>query len=409
MNLVVTHEKRFQVDKDGNVYTDNENSTGYYFFRRYLDVFDSVTVIGRAHCGVTTANAPVTGPGVTFHSLPFFWGAGQYVRKSLAIKKEIRSFCAEAKKNSAFIARCPSVFGGLLAKELIRSDFPYAVEVVSDPFEVYSPGSIKHPLRPILRILSPINLKKYCSNACAVSYVTQSTLQKRYPAATDAFMTHYSSIRMKGTYLVNNPRLYEDKIKPLSMITVCTLEQLYKGTDTLIDAVAACRQMGADVYLTIVGDGRFRSYLEKQVVCKGIDDRVSFLGRLNAGDAVKKQLDLADLFVLPSKGEGLPRAMIEAMARALPCLGTNASGIPELLSPEEMVPVGDAVGLAQKISNLYHHPGRMNQMSRRNLEKAKDYIDDTLKDRRNAFYKYVKEISDRKILANSQCRNNIAL
>lgn len=401
MNLVVTHEKRFQIDEGGNVYTDNENSTGYFFFKRYLDVFDSVTIIGRAQCGVTTATAPVTGPGITFISLPFFWGAMQYALKSFAIKRDIRAICSDRKNNSAFIARCPSIFGGLLAKELIRAKFPYAMEVVSDPFEVFSRGSIKHPLRPILKIISPISLKKYCLNASAVSYVTQNTLQKRYPASDDAFVTHYSSIRMDQSYIIESPKIYENKIKPIKLITVCTLEQLYKGTDTLIDALVACVGMGVDACLTIVGDGKFRQYLEEKVSLNKIGDKVRFLGRLPSGETVKSQLDKADLFVLPSRGEGLPRAMIEAMARGLPCLGTAASGIPELLLSEDMVSVDDSIGLAKKIASLYYNPERMNEMSRRNLDKAKEYQDVKLKNRRNELYKYIKQISEAKISSNN--------
>lgn len=397
MNLIVTHEKRFQIDEEGNVFTDNENSTGYFFFKRYLDVFDSVIIIGRAHNNLTSATYPVTGPGVKFIALPFFWGPMQYIQRSFAIKKKIRSICLESKENSAFIARCPSIFGGLLIKELIKMKFPYAMEVVSDPFEVFSRGSIKHPLRPILKVISPINLRNYCSKASAVSYVTQNTLQRRYPASGNAFVTHYSSIRMDGSYLIDKPRFYDSQIKPINLITVCTLEQLYKGTDTLIEAVEVCHRIGVDAHLTIVGDGKFRPFLEKQVSLKNIENKVHFLGRLPSGESVKEQLDNADIFVLPSKGEGLPRAMIEAMARGLPCLGTMASGIPELLPLEDMVPVGDSIGLAQKIADLYHEPARMNYMSSRNLDKAKEYQDGALSIRRNKFYNYIKEISKRKI------------
>jgi glycosyltransferase involved in cell wall biosynthesis len=406
MNLVVTHEKRFQVGEDGNIYTDNENSTGYFFFKRYLEVFDSVTLLGRAQKGVTSATAPVTGPGVTFVSLPYFWGPMQYLRNAWAIKKAIRLICSEQKRHSAFIARCPSIFGGLLVRELIRINFPYALEIVSDPFDVFSPGSIKHPLRPFLRVIAPLHLKRYCSKASAVSYVTQSAIQQRYPASVNAFTTHFSSIRMDSSYLTDRPRIFGGTVKPLKIVTVCTLEQLYKGTDTLIEAVDIALRMGADVHLNIVGDGKFRPLLEELVCSKGIKEKVNFLGRLAAGDAVKEQYDRADLFVLPSKGEGLPRAMIEAMARGLPCLGTAASGIPELLPPEDMVPVGDVEGLAKKIAELSLNPSRMNIMSARNLEKSKEYQDVIINERRNEFYSYIKNETEMFIESDGFKRSN---
>ena len=115
-----------------------------------------------------------------------------------------------------------------------------------------------------------------------------------------------------------------------------------------------------------------------------------FLGQLSAGEAVRALLDAADLFLLPSRTEGLPRAMIEAMARALPCIGSTVGGIPELLAPEDMVPPGDAGALARKIREVVTDPERMCLMSARNLEVAREYRDDLLRERRTAFYRHVR-------------------
>ena len=121
----------------------------------------------------------------------------------------------------------------------------------------------------------------------------------------------------------------------------------------------------------------------------GLGPRVRFLGQLPAGDAVRAELDRADLFVLPSRTEGLPRAMVEAMARALPCIGSTAGGIPELLPAEDLLPPGDAAAQARKIREVVSDPGRMARMSARNLEKAEEYRDDALRERRVAFYQNI--------------------
>lgn len=86
-----------------------------------------------------------------------------------------------------------------------------------------------------------------------------------------------------------------------------------------------------ELELRFIGDGGYRSTLTKMASDQGIADRVKFLGWLAAGPAVRAELDRADLFVLPSRTEGLPRALVEAMARGLPCIGSTAGGIPELL------------------------------------------------------------------------------
>lgn len=181
------------------------------------------------------------------------------------------------------------------------------------------------------------------------------------------------------------------KTKIKKIIFIGSLDQLYKAPDILIHAIHCCLKEGIDVFLTMVGDGRFRPEIESLSRKLNLLDRIRFLGQMTAGEAVRAELDKADLFVLPSKTEGLPRAMIEAMARGLPCIGSNVGGIPELLPPEDMVPPGDVHALASKIREVIRDPERMNRMAERNWKKAHEYHDDILRERRNAFYQYVKE------------------
>jgi glycosyltransferase involved in cell wall biosynthesis len=168
------------------------------------------------------------------------------------------------------------------------------------------------------------------------------------------------------------------------------LAQLYKAPAVLLEAIARCVGAGLDLGLTVVGDGKHRSELEAQARMLGLAERVCFLGQLTAGDPVREQLDHADLFVLPSLTEGLPRAMIEAMARALPCVGSTVGGIPELLPPEDTVPAGDAAALARKIREVVTALERMARMSTRNLAKAREYSDEALRSRQISFYQHLR-------------------
>ena len=117
------------------------------------------------------------------------------------------------------------------------------------------------------------------------------------------------------------------------------------------------------------------------------------LGMVPAGEKVRELLDQADLFVLPSKTEGLPRAVLEAMARGLPCVCTSVGGVPEVLSREDLVPPGDAVALARKINDVLTNPERMASMSIRNLKKVKEYCVEILRGKRIDFYSVLKEHS----------------
>jgi glycosyltransferase involved in cell wall biosynthesis len=172
---------------------------------------------------------------------------------------------------------------------------------------------------------------------------------------------------------------------------VGTLSELYKAPDVLIQAFAACRRHGLNAELKLLGGGRQTPLLQKLASELLVADHVHFLGSLPGGDAVREQLDGADLFVLPSRQEGLPRAMIEAMARALPCIGSTVGGIPELLEPPYLVPPNDVESLTEKIMRLASHPSEMAAASARNLEKAREYSEEILAKRRVAFYQHVRQ------------------
>jgi glycosyltransferase involved in cell wall biosynthesis len=83
--------------------------------------------------------------------------------------------------------------------------------------------------------------------------------------------------------------------------------------------------------------------------------------------------------------------MIEAMGRALPCIGSTVGGIPELLAAEDLVPPGNAAALAAKIRECVTDPQRMGAMSTRNRAAAEEYHEDVLRGRRVAFYNEVQQ------------------
>jgi glycosyltransferase involved in cell wall biosynthesis len=182
---------------------------------------------------------------------------------------------------------------------------------------------------------------------------------------------------------------------PYQLVTVGSLAQLYKGTDVLIEAVARCVRAGFDLTAVIVGDGKYRRDLMAQAEGIGTACRIRFLGQVTAGEPLRRILDAADLSVLPSRTEGQGRALIEAMARALPCIASAVGGIPELLDASDLVPAGDAAALAAKIQEVLRDPLRMETMSRRNLAGAREFCDSALAEPRRRFYEHVRDYTQR--------------
>jgi glycosyltransferase involved in cell wall biosynthesis len=388
VRLVVTSQHRYYRTPAGAVWTDGKY--GYTFWTRYLDVFETVTVVARV--GTRDAVPPdwkrVDGRGVSLHPLPLVRGPWQYLRRARALRA---AACAALQPGHAVILRVPGEIACLVDTALWARHRTYGVECVGDPYELYAPGGVRSVLRPLLRAWYPQRMRRECARAAAAAYVTERTLQRRYPPAPGAFTTHYSSIELDDAAFASAPRTYARFDRPIQLVTVGTLAQLYKAPDVLIDAVAACVRGGLDLRLRIVGDGRHRAELEQRAAQAGLDTRVAFVGQLATPAAVRTELDRADLFVLPSRQEGLPRATIEAMARGLACIGSTAGGTPELLPPEELVAPGDVAGLASLIRRFASDPDWLTRAAARNLAKAREYHQDHLRARRIEMYRALKD------------------
>ena len=395
MKVVVALEHRFDRTPDGIVWTHTQFP--YSFWQRYLEVFDHVRVVARVQDVLSVPSDWKEANGdsealrrnrISFAAIPYYIGPMQYLWRSIMVKRAAQQ---AVNTEDAVILRVSSTIASCIEPKLRATNHPYGLEVVGDPYDVFAPGSIKHPLRPYFRWRSPQILRRQCARACGAAYVTEFALQKRYPPGKDAFSTHYSSIELSHDAFVSVPRLPKQESQIFTIIFVGTLAQLYKAPDVLIDAVANCVQQGLKLKLVLVGDGKHREELAMRAVKLNLGDYVNFRGQLSAGKAVRDELDQADLFILASYQEGLPRAMIEAMARALPCIGSTVGGIPELLAPEDIVPPGDVAALSAKIREVVTNPERMARMSARNLEKAKEYTNEILRERQIAFYNYVRK------------------
>jgi glycosyltransferase involved in cell wall biosynthesis len=399
MRVMVTFEHRFISTPDGHVYS--RGTVDYGFLSRYLAVFDEVVVLARVENAdeIPPNKKRADGPNVSFFPVPYYFGPIQFLKRHREVKAIIEQAVNAA---DAYILRVTGLVGTLLWRHLMKKGIPYGVEVVGDPWDVFSPGSVKTKLRPFLRRKMTWDLGRQCRAASAASYVTEYSLQKRYPS--QCWSTHYSTIDLPADVILDDSTVdkrterIESKInsgEPLRLCFVGQMSQMYKAQDILISSVADCTKKGINLELVMLGDGQYRQQLEEQAQRLGITEKVHFLGNVPAGKAVYEELDKSEVFVLPSRQEGLPRALIEAMARGLPCIASNVGGIPELLDDEYMVPPGKVEPLAKKIEEVLADTIKLREMSQRNLQKAHEYCIDELSKRRNEFYQKLADITER--------------
>ena len=129
-----------------------------------------------------------------------------------------------------------------------------------------------------------------------------------------------------------------------------------KAHEFLIAAMPPVLQEFPDVKVGICGDGFLRPQLEAQIHALGLQKTVFLLGKF---DSVTKFLAAADLFILPSRWEGLPIALLEAMSAGLPVVATRVEGVDEVVVDQEhglLVPVGDVSALSDAILQLLRNP-----------------------------------------------------
>jgi glycosyltransferase involved in cell wall biosynthesis len=131
-----------------------------------------------------------------------------------------------------------------------------------------------------------------------------------------------------------------------------------KGHRSLCRAVPAILERAPNARFLWAGDGPLEGELRALARRLGVDETVRFLGRR---DDVPDLLGAADLFVLPSLFEGLPLAVLEAMAAGLPVVATRAGGTAEVVDDGvtgHLVPAGDVAALADAVADLLRHPAR---------------------------------------------------
>lgn len=150
-----------------------------------------------------------------------------------------------------------------------------------------------------------------------------------------------------------------------------------KGVDVLIPAFNRVLKANVNAKLYLVGpqnredkESSFINLMKKLVSDLGIKDKIIFC---NYSNNVVPYFQAADLFVLPSRNEGLANVILEAMSCGLPVIGTKISGTEDLINPNVeglLVPPGDEASLGEAMASISRAPQTMGQMAAMAYKKA---------------------------------------
>ena len=286
--------------------------------------------------------------------------------------------------------RLPSTVAFAVWIELQKHHIPYATEIVFDCYDGYRTSSkIIHKI--IWMILHRLQVKA-CKNAIGVSCVTSHYLQQHYYPGSNGITSYYSSIEITPDFY-GKPRIFPDK-KHFKIIHVSN--QVYyasrKGHNELIMVLSNLIKKGYEANVVFIGEDYCGGIdkLKEFAAKLGVSEYVSFTGFLSHEQLRSALLD-ADIALLPTRAEGLPRVIIEAMALGLPCITSPVSGNPELIADELLIEYNDINGMTNSIIKLMTDKELYEKNSLRNIENSKQYSTTVLNPRRTSFFNKLRD------------------
>ncbi len=182
---------------------------------------------------------------------------------------------------------------------------------------------------------------------------------------------------------INRARQIASSKRPASPFSIVFVGRLSKAknVDVLIEAVAGLVHRGVDVRCNIVGHGAEYDSLQKLASERGVLDRVHFAGGVEF-DQVFDFYEQAHVLVLASETEGWPKAIAEAMACGVVCVGSDRGLVPWMLGEGRgfLVPPGNVDALTSTLQTLVDSTERRDETSRRAAEFGQRYSVDSLRD-----------------------------
>lgn len=363
----------------------------YNFYQRYLRVFETLRIAVRVapEVQLLPKRIKVEDPRIEIVHIEDFSGPFQYLKVYRGIGCELKNVTEGC---DAAVIRIPSTIGQRVARAVIKSRLPYAVEVVYDAEDGWR--SERNLIHKFLWMYIDREMRQICYNADGVSCVTEHYLQRHYYSKKKrAFVSHYSSLELPKSFYLS-PKQYPDN-RTFVIANVANQIQFNgrKGFNEIIEAIKVLKDRGIVVNAKFVGQSYHGGIEKLQGLSKylRVDKQIEYMGYLT-----RSELDVfltnVDIFVMPTRAEGLPRVIIEAMAKGLPVITTPVSGNPELVSNYFLVEYDDVELLADRIEELIMNKTLYESTSKENYNNSLKYEATELEKRRDLFYWNLKNL-----------------
>ena len=371
----------------------NENNDYYgmtltydFFKNRYLKYYDEIVVSTRVkyikdESGNIDGYKIVNGDGVIVKPINSYLKITDGILKRKFIEDEIISSISDC---DIVIIRLPSMIGNIACDLCRKIKKKYLVEMVACAWD----GYINH-VKNAGKIVAPYMYyytRKNIKSAPKVLYVTNEFLQKRYPTKGESVACSDVLLPKLEQSILDNRLDKIERYNEYSEIKLCTVANVglkSKGHEYVFKALAKLKNNEKKYTYYLVGNGD-NTRLKKIISKYNLEENIVFLGSLSH-DKVFEILDEIDIYIQPSLQEGLPRALLEAMSRACPAIGSKTGGIPELLNSDVIFKKKDYKCLANILEKF--DINELKCRAKENFNTIKNFDLKKLEEIRYKFYK----------------------
>lgn len=379
---------------DGPLYRDKD---GVYcsvtltdeMFQRYMNHVDELFIIVRTfsidETYIELNLSPITLSNVKIVEVGNFNTIRGYLMERRNAKKELFEYVNQA---DMIFARMPSNISNLILDIANKIHKPYLVEVGGCAWDGFWNYSM---LGKIIAPLMYFNARKNIKKAQFATYVTKQFLQKRYP--NKRICTDCSNVYLP--FIDEN--VLKERLKKIESMdmkhitigqTINSIDVKYKGEHLMFPIMEKLKKQGVYVKFEIVGSGT-GEFLIKEANKYNVRDQIEFLGTMRKEELLEWYKSI-DIYVHPSKQEGLPRAVIEAMSTGCPAIGSNIAGIPELLCPECMFNPNNNNQILKTFMMIIDNE-KLKEKAILNSKRSEKYNINLLEQRRNDMFAKYKE------------------
>ena len=384
MKLLFVHDATFKRDEaTGKHYGMSVNNRT---LERYKYMADDITVMIRTkpfEPGESKSRYTEIEPEYKIVHVDNYMSARGWLFYRKALRERLRGIISGM---DIVVCRFAGESAKIAAEVCRETGKPYIVECVGCPWDAFWNYSWKG------KLIAPyitLRQKRLIKRAPYVIYVTSKFLQRRYPTKGKAIAaSNVELLPMDKSILEKRlEKIGKGLPKVITLGTASMIDVPYKGQAYVMEAMALLKKEGYRFEYQIAVGGSKR-FLESKDRAFGVADDVTFMGTLPHED-VFKWMDGLDIYIQPSDQEGLPRALIEAMSRACPAIGSTTAGIPELL-PDEAVFTRKKVGeLVKVLRRMADSKECLARHAEGNFNTALGYQRDILRQRRNDFFEMV--------------------